>query len=208
MEFSDRDKERFWSHVDKASTPDTCWIWRGHLDSDGYGRFTTGRYRDQKHWRAHRVSAAIAGMVVGKVVMHTCDNPPCCNPAHLVSATQRHNRYDCVDKRRGATSERGGNAKITFEKAEQIRARHEAGETLRCIARDLQISYNIVRNAARRATYIIPAPSAPPWKKRKTSPTKYICVVCNGEKYSYKRDVMYCSSLCKGRARYGRKENT
>lgn len=34
------------------------------------------------------------------VVMHTCDNPPCWNPDHLVLGTVKQNNQDCLDKKR------------------------------------------------------------------------------------------------------------
>lgn len=37
----------------------------------------------------------------GMIVMHTCDNPPCCNPSHLVLGTQAENLADMRAKGRG-----------------------------------------------------------------------------------------------------------
>lgn len=31
---------------------------------------------------------------------HTCDNPPCCNPAHLYVGTRKQNVADAVERRR------------------------------------------------------------------------------------------------------------
>ena len=36
----------------------------------------------------------------GKVVRHTCDNPLCCNPAHLILGTQGDNNRDTVSRNR------------------------------------------------------------------------------------------------------------
>lgn len=36
----------------------------------------------------------------GMVVAHRCDNPPCCNPAHLFACTESENIYDAVRKKR------------------------------------------------------------------------------------------------------------
>jgi hypothetical protein len=53
---------------------------------------------------AHRVAYALANDLdpetLGGVVRHTCDNPPCCNPAHLVLGTARENVEDARARRR------------------------------------------------------------------------------------------------------------
>jgi hypothetical protein len=87
---------RFWNKVDKT---DTCWIYTGCLDRDGYGI-----YYDQpnkKQHRAHRFSAILAGLdIKGKVVCHHCDNPRCVNPEHLFVGTQQDNLRDMIAKKR------------------------------------------------------------------------------------------------------------
>jgi hypothetical protein len=42
------------------------------------------------------------------VVMHTCDNPVCVNPGHLVEGTQADNMADCKRKGQKATGDRNG----------------------------------------------------------------------------------------------------
>jgi hypothetical protein len=97
-------EERFWSRVDKRG-PDECWPWIGAQNGNGYGRIKV----DGILWVAHRVAYALATKkwpksdltYHGKVVMHRCDNPACCNPAHLQIGTQRRNVMDMVRKGRG-----------------------------------------------------------------------------------------------------------
>ena len=81
--------KRFWSKVDKT---DTCWLWTCSLDRDGYGLFGV----DYKQWRAHRFAKHITDGLDkdNPVVMHTCDNPTCVNPNHLVNGTTRLNNKD------------------------------------------------------------------------------------------------------------------
>lgn len=75
-----------------------CVDFMGSTDRCGYGRYSLGKQR----LGAHKVSFAIHNGPVpeGMVVMHTCDNPRCINPEHLVLGTQGDNIDDCISKGR------------------------------------------------------------------------------------------------------------
>ncbi len=78
------DPDRFWAKVcrdDGQGPGGECWEWRGEGKGDGYGKFRTPGGPRGAHRVAH--SLAIGPIPDGMVVMHLCDNPPCCNPAHL-----------------------------------------------------------------------------------------------------------------------------
>lgn len=49
---------------------------------------------------AHRVVFFTIHGYWPQVVRHTCDNPRCINPEHLVGGTQKDNRADCVSRGR------------------------------------------------------------------------------------------------------------
>lgn len=78
-----------------------CWEWTGTRVTGGYGRMLVGSRRDQTRrtvlvhraaWEA--VNGPIpAGLTIDHIV---CDNPPCCNPDHLVPATMRANTLRSV----------------------------------------------------------------------------------------------------------------
>ena len=96
--------KRFFSKVAKTNS---CWLWLGGKDLDGYGLFQL----DGKQWRAHRYSQMISnGLDINKpIVMHTCDNPSCVNPKHLVNGTVLENNLDKINK--GRCNSKGGSWK-------------------------------------------------------------------------------------------------
>lgn len=83
--------------IDRSGGPDACWPWLGAVDNCGYGRIAAFTPAGNKTTLlTHRVAAGITD----PVAMHTCDNPPCCNPAHIRGATQRENLADMDSKNR------------------------------------------------------------------------------------------------------------
>lgn len=78
-----------------------CWIWEACLFSDGYGQFGY----NYKNYRAHRFSYALYNGPVPSnlIIRHTCDNPLCVNPAHLLLGTIQDNYEDMVKRDRRVT---------------------------------------------------------------------------------------------------------
>ena len=88
MVITKEDEERFWGNVDRTTTPEGCWLWSAGRDKGGYGQI---RVNGRAHY-THRIAwILIHGPIPVSflVVMHTCDNRPCCNPAHLELKTGR-----------------------------------------------------------------------------------------------------------------------
>lgn len=96
------DEMRLWKRV-RIEGPNDCWLWMGAKGRTGYGQFPgTDMYKGSP-MPAHRVMYGVAfGRVPrGLSVMHTCDNPPCCNPFHLKLGTHTDNMRDMQRKGRG-----------------------------------------------------------------------------------------------------------
>lgn len=77
--------------------------------------------------RAHRYSYVLAtGHIIGPqdVVMHSCDNPTCVNPAHLSVGTQAENQFEKYRKGRARipAGEKSVHAKLTEAQATAIMA--------------------------------------------------------------------------------------
>jgi len=126
---SPNDKERFWSKVDIKSEQE-CWPWKDGLQKNGYGYLSVGG-RAGKDLPVHRIAKTLSmgeEIPTGQVVMHSCDNPPCCNPSHLESGTQSDNIKDMVDKGRSATS--FGGAKLNWDIVDTIRQSSLTGKEL------------------------------------------------------------------------------
>ena len=116
MIFTEKQIARFWSHVLKT---DYCWNWTAKTTRDGYGSVKIGGIL----YSAHRIAYEICtgDNPKGYEILHSCDNPVCCNPAHLRKGTHKENMQDMI--LRGRQGKAFPNKiKITQEIADKIRA--------------------------------------------------------------------------------------
>lgn len=118
--------DRFWSKVD-TSSKDGCWPWIARAKTIwGYGVFAVSPVYGNEG--AHRMAFMLSNkrpIPKGLFVMHSCDNPACCNPAHLTLGTPMDNMRDMIAKGRdrhvGHAGEANGRAKLTTSDIASIR---------------------------------------------------------------------------------------
>ncbi len=130
---------------DRVREADECLEWAGTRHPGGYGRVSvSGRAQ-----YAHRASYALANAVpwedMPEVVRHTCDNPICVRPSHLVGGTTAENVADRVAKGRSA----GHIDDALVEKVRRLVAEDGRWGAQRRVARTLGISEGYVSSLVR-----------------------------------------------------------
>jgi hypothetical protein len=151
--------EQFWSLVDKAGPTvraelGPCWIWMGALlksrkEQHGrYGRFGRSAY-------AHRIALELTQSTVlssDQHALHHCDNPPCCNPAHLYIGTPSDNMKDAARRNRLRPPRFHGESnpfcKYTDSEVARVLDLRRGGMSTRAIARATGMSQTHVRAVA------------------------------------------------------------
>jgi hypothetical protein len=90
-------------------------------NSKGYGLISVGAKGEGQVY-VHRVAWELANGPIppNTNVLHSCDNPPCCNPEHLYLGTKSDNTRDMMLKGRGSR-------KLTPEQVATMRALYAAG---------------------------------------------------------------------------------
>jgi hypothetical protein len=132
---------RFWEKVVKGPE---CWEWTAGKQYSGYGRF----WLDGKKVGAHRHSWALENGPIpeGMHVLHRCDNPGCCNPAHLFLGTHADNVADMASKGRQQRGESNGKAKLTELEVRVLRRYLATDISVRALARHMGVNESTLHN--------------------------------------------------------------
>ena len=147
--------KRFWDRVN-IGAPDECWKWTGETTSNGYGRYVTRYAKPNSRTGAHRIAWMLSygEIQAGLCVCHKCDNPPCCNPAHLWIGTHRDNTLDAFKKGRRKyivppimKEEDHGRAKLTRRAVMAAKKMRMAGSLWVDIASYFGVGYSTIRDA-------------------------------------------------------------
>jgi len=143
--------DRLYSKVNISGKND-CWIFEGSTISNGYGNMskTTVYGITIAHPYSHRLAWALANNrwpSRAEVVRHSCDNPPCCNPEHLLIGTQKDNMRD-----RGKSARWFGTGvgKLSPEQVAYIRG---SDKTQIILARELLVDQTTISRVRSGAVY-------------------------------------------------------
>jgi len=118
---------RLWEKVDLSEGPDACWPFSGSKTAKGYGKIAIGGDSNGvPALYAHRVAYALGnGLDESDIpdkmeVRHSCDNPSCCNPQHLLLGTSTDNKTDAAHRGRAfwQRAKRDAEGKFTSEDLE------------------------------------------------------------------------------------------
>lgn len=136
----------FWDRLAKQSGG--CWEYQGCRNKSGYGRLQPPG--QSKTVLAHRYAYELTYGPIpdGLFICHACDNPSCCNPAHLRPGTNSDNVQDAMQRGRRRLDwpgpvlrgEKNPSAKLTDAQTEEIRAKKTSGKYLQ---RDLAREYGV-----------------------------------------------------------------
>lgn len=102
-----------------------CIEWQGATNNHGYGQIR----KNGAIFYVHRVmfeNAHGRSIIKDAHLMHSCDNPKCCNPAHLSEGSAKDNLNDMQRKGRKVSIVQAGanhyRAKLTDEQVHEIRS--------------------------------------------------------------------------------------
>lgn len=127
-----------------------CWEVSSHaVNKHGYPVLS----RNGKIGYAHRFSYQDTKGPIpdGNVLLHSCDNRKCINPAHLTAGTQLENIADRVAKGRSAKGIANGRAKLSETQVQEILA--DISTPKKALARKYQVDPKMIRNIKNRTNW-------------------------------------------------------
>ena len=133
--------QKFWDNMDRSGGEASCWPWLRHRLPTGYGHVADRG----KMVRTHRRAWALTNgpIPAGLYVCHRCDNPPCCNPAHLWLGTAHENMRDASAKKRfpDRTGPKNSRAKLSESNVLELRRMCADGATVASAARRFGVGW-------------------------------------------------------------------
>lgn len=139
-------KQDFYNMLKQGGPNGDCLEWTGAKIKTGYGR----TFVDTKAVYTHRLALELEGIdTTDKIVMHSCDNPSCCNPNHLTIGTTQDNLNDMRKKGRGfvppSTGSSHGKSKLTDNDVIEIKTLFKNNTQMS--SGQISKKYNVSRSA-------------------------------------------------------------
>lgn len=119
-------------------------------DKNGYAKTRMPKLFGRKTLRLHRVVFFKHHGFWPEVVMHTCDNPRCINPEHLVAGTNALNVQDRVNKGRSNHFIAHPGRKLSRNQVLEVRS---SSETLTTLATQLGVTTTTISRIRRGLIY-------------------------------------------------------
>lgn len=127
----------------------SCWEWPFYRSSAGYGKC---QFQGER-WSAHAAALVLDGRPKpdppNHFALHSCDNPPCVNPAHLRWGTAAENTADMLNRGRlnPPKGTRNHSAKLTEN---QVLAIRKDARPVRVIAADYGVKPDAITKIRNR----------------------------------------------------------
>lgn len=134
--------------IDEQTGCWNCTSHTPHVGDDGFvGYFHIKR--DGINYILHRYMyiQKYGQITSSDVIRHTCDNPMCINPEHLVKGTHNDNVQDRVSRNRSAIGEQNGRTKLTEAQVIEI---YNSNDTNKGLARKYKVDPKLIYDIKRK----------------------------------------------------------
>jgi len=147
-------KCRFFSKVQKT---DTCWLWKGSLNRNQWGKRYGTLQMGEKNMLAHRISYELfkGKIPKGKIVCHQCDIESCVNPNHLWLGSYQDNMEDMRFKKRENYVKGSINpaSKLTEKEVEKIKELYIEGWMIKDISSFFGVTRHCIQHILKGKTW-------------------------------------------------------
>jgi predicted XRE-type DNA-binding protein len=147
-------KIRFWSQT-STGAPNRCWTFTGDINENGYGRISINGRKMYAHRFSYMIHHDLSSLdIQGIVIRHTCDNPRCVNPNHLLPGTRTDNHKDMVERGRHTIGETHPGVKLNEKTVREIRHLFETHSLSQVeLARAFGVHQASIHDIVRRKTW-------------------------------------------------------
>ena len=128
--------------LEKSEVVGKCLIFNGAKTNFGHGVI----YNLKKRHLVHRLSyeKSKGEIPEGLIVRHTCDNPSCWNPEHLIVGTKKDNTQDMVERGRSANGIKHPSSKLTEKQVLEIKHLLKLGSSQRYLGKKYFVSHQLI----------------------------------------------------------------